>query len=82
MMSTFKASHPAVHGHQRPPICAKEGARFHKRVKKIHDPVKIVVPCVVFEVEFPISPDTGAHLSSYVEVLDDHQQVEASQRGL
>ncbi|KAF3485186.1 hypothetical protein F2Q69_00053756 [Brassica cretica] len=74
MMSTFKASHPAVHGHQRPPICAKEGARFHKRVKKIHDPVKIVVPCVVFEVEFPISPDTGAHLSSYVEVLDDHQQ--------
>ncbi|KAF3591554.1 hypothetical protein DY000_02022330 [Brassica cretica] len=82
MMSTFKASHPAVHGHQRPPICVEEGARFHKRLKKIHDPVKIVVPCVVFEVEFPIPPDTGAHLSSYVQVLDDHQQVEASQRGL
>ena len=41
-----------------------------------------MVPCDVFEVEFPIPPDKGAHLSSYVEVLDDHQHVEASQRGL
>ncbi|KAF3591907.1 hypothetical protein DY000_02021954 [Brassica cretica] len=48
----------------------------------IYDPVKIVVPCDVFEVEFPIAPDKGAQLSSYVEVLDDHQHVETSQRGL
>ncbi|KAF2552401.1 hypothetical protein F2Q68_00034915 [Brassica cretica] len=67
---------------QRPPICAEEADGFHKRVKKIHDPVKIVVPCEVFEVEFPIPPDKGAHLSSYIEVLDDHQHVEASQTGL
>ncbi|KAH0898806.1 hypothetical protein HID58_048374, partial [Brassica napus] len=37
-----------------------------KRVKTIHDPVKIVVPCAVFEVEFPIPPDKGSHLSSYI----------------
>uniref|UniRef100_A0A0D3CFS7 Uncharacterized protein n=1 Tax=Brassica oleracea var. oleracea TaxID=109376 RepID=A0A0D3CFS7_BRAOL len=48
----------------------------------IHDPVKIVVPCAVFEVEFPIPPDKGAHMSSYVEMLENHQHVEASQRGL
>ncbi|KAF2536237.1 hypothetical protein F2Q68_00021106 [Brassica cretica] len=47
-----------------------------------HDPVKIVVPCTVFEVEFLIPPDKGAHLSSYIKVLDDHQHREASQRGL
>ncbi|KAH0884128.1 hypothetical protein HID58_060224 [Brassica napus] len=29
---------------------SKEVAGFHKRVKRIHDPVKIVVPCAVFEV--------------------------------
>uniref|UniRef100_A0A0D3D4E4 Uncharacterized protein n=1 Tax=Brassica oleracea var. oleracea TaxID=109376 RepID=A0A0D3D4E4_BRAOL len=34
------------------------------------------------KIEFPIPPDKGAHLSSYVEVLDDHQHVETSQRGL
>uniref|UniRef100_A0A0D3DKU9 Uncharacterized protein n=1 Tax=Brassica oleracea var. oleracea TaxID=109376 RepID=A0A0D3DKU9_BRAOL len=82
MIYMSKASHPAVHEHQRPPICTEEADGFHKRVKRIHDPVKIVVPCAVFEVEFPIPPDKGAHLSSYVEVLDDHQHVEASQRGL
>uniref|UniRef100_A0A0D3D5S3 Uncharacterized protein n=1 Tax=Brassica oleracea var. oleracea TaxID=109376 RepID=A0A0D3D5S3_BRAOL len=81
-MYMSKASHPAVHEHQRPPICAEEADGFHKRVKRIHDPVKIVVPCAVFEVEFPIPPDKGAHLSSYIEVLDDHQHVEASQTGL
>ncbi|KAF2613917.1 hypothetical protein F2Q70_00011777 [Brassica cretica] len=27
------------------------------RVKRIHDPVKFVVPCAVVEVEFPIPPD-------------------------
>ncbi|KAF3523476.1 hypothetical protein F2Q69_00048427 [Brassica cretica] len=76
------ASHHAVHEHQRPPIYAEEAVGFHKRVKMIHDPVKIVVPCAVFEVEFPISLDKGAQLSSYVEVLDDHQHLEASHRGL
>ena len=78
-MHKFQASHPAVHEHQRPPIYAKEAGGFHKRVKRMHDPVKIVVPCAVFEVEFRIPPDKGAHMSSYVEVLDDHQHVEASQ---
>nr|ABD65057.1 hypothetical protein 27.t00123 [Brassica oleracea] len=80
-MYISKASHPSIHEHQRL-ICAEETVGFHKRVKRIHDPVRIVVPCAVFEVEFSIPPDKGAHLSSYVEVLDDHQHVEASQRGL
>ncbi|KAG5388457.1 hypothetical protein IGI04_029998 [Brassica rapa subsp. trilocularis] len=60
----------------------KEADGFHKRVKMIHDPVKFGVPCTVVEVEFPLTPDKGAHLSPYVEVLDDHQHIEASQRGL
>ncbi|KAF3582990.1 hypothetical protein DY000_02031743 [Brassica cretica] len=42
----------------------------------------IVVPCAVIEVEFPIPPDKSVHLDSYSEILDDHQHVEASQRGL
>ncbi|KAH0897629.1 hypothetical protein HID58_047197 [Brassica napus] len=66
-MHKSEASHLAVHEHLRPPICAEEAVGFHKRVKRIYDPVKIVVPCDVFEVEFPIPPDKGAHLSSYVE---------------
>ncbi|KAF3564512.1 hypothetical protein DY000_02017216 [Brassica cretica] len=60
----------------------KKAAGIHKRVKMIHDPVKIVVPCVVFEAESPIPPDRSMHISSYIEVLDDHQHVEASQRGM
>ncbi|KAF3536090.1 hypothetical protein F2Q69_00019820 [Brassica cretica] len=68
--------------HLRPLICAEEAAEVHKRVKKIHDPVKFVVPCAVVKVEFPIPPDKGVHHNSYNEVLDDHQQVGASQRGL
>ena len=51
-------------------------------MKRTHDPVKIVVPGAVFEAEFPISPDRSMQFSSYNEVLDDHQHVEASQRGL
>ncbi|KAF2588657.1 hypothetical protein F2Q70_00038859 [Brassica cretica] len=77
-----EASRNADSKHLRPLICAEEAAGFQKRVKRIHDPVKFVVPCAVVEVEFPIPPDKGAHLSSYVEVLDDHQHVDASQRGL
>ncbi|KAF3501440.1 hypothetical protein F2Q69_00043202 [Brassica cretica] len=66
-MQKSKASHPAVHEHQRPPIWAEEAVGFHKRPKMIHEPVKIVVPCAIFEVQFPIPPDKGAHLSSYIE---------------
>ena len=51
-------------------------------MKRIHDPVKIMVPCAVFEVESPIPPDKGVYLSSYIEVLNDQHHVEASQRGL
>ncbi|KAF2592854.1 hypothetical protein F2Q70_00042288 [Brassica cretica] len=37
--------------HPRPPICAEEAAWFHKRLKRLHDPVKFVVPCAIFEAE-------------------------------
>uniref|UniRef100_A0A0D3ATU7 Uncharacterized protein n=1 Tax=Brassica oleracea var. oleracea TaxID=109376 RepID=A0A0D3ATU7_BRAOL len=52
-MDMSKASHLAVPKHQRPPIWTEEAIGFHKRVKRIHDPVKIVVPCAVFETESP-----------------------------
>ncbi|KAG5400036.1 hypothetical protein IGI04_014643 [Brassica rapa subsp. trilocularis] len=64
------------------PIWTEEGTGFHKRVKRIHDPVKTVVPCTVFEAESPIPPDRSMQFSSHIKVLDDHQHVEASQRGL
>ncbi|KAH0843405.1 hypothetical protein HID58_090550, partial [Brassica napus] len=51
---------------QKPPICAEEAVGICKRVKKIHDPVQIMVPCAVFEVESPIPPDIGVYLSSYI----------------
>ncbi|KAF3581410.1 hypothetical protein DY000_02031162 [Brassica cretica] len=54
-MHKSEVSHLAVHEHQRPHICAEEASGICKRVKRIHDPVKIVVPCA--EVEFPIPPD-------------------------
>ncbi|KAF3536388.1 hypothetical protein F2Q69_00023426 [Brassica cretica] len=56
-MDMSKASHLSVPKHQRPPIWTEEAIGFHKRVKRIHDPVKIVVPCAVFETESPIPPD-------------------------
>ncbi|KAF3512089.1 hypothetical protein F2Q69_00006059 [Brassica cretica] len=77
-MYMSKASHLDVPKHQRQPIWTEEAAGFHKRVKRIHDPVKIGVPCAVFEVESPIPPDRSMQFSSYIEVLDDHQHVEAS----
>nr|VDD23167.1 unnamed protein product [Brassica oleracea] len=52
-----EASHNADSKHLRPLICAEEADGFHKRVKRIHDPVKIVISCDVVEVEFPIPPD-------------------------
>ncbi|KAF2587892.1 hypothetical protein F2Q70_00039287 [Brassica cretica] len=79
-MYISKASHLVVLKHQRPPTWTKEAAGFHKRVKTIHDPGKIVVPCDVFEAESPIPPDKGIQLSSYSGVFDDHICVEASQR--
>ncbi|WZZ88589.1 hypothetical protein YC2023_117168 [Brassica napus] len=66
----------------RQPSLAKEAVGFLKRVKRIHDPVKFVVPCAVVEVEFPIPPDRSVHLGSYNEVSDDHMYAVASQRWL
>ncbi|KAH0867130.1 hypothetical protein HID58_074152, partial [Brassica napus] len=52
--------------HQTPPIWIEEAAGLHKRVKRLHDPVKIVVPCTVFEAESPIPPDRRMQFSSYI----------------
>ena len=79
---TSGASHLAVPENLRPPLCEEEAVGICKRVKRIHDPVKIMVPCAVFEVESPIPPDKGVYLSSYIEVLNDQHHVEAYQRGL
>ncbi|KAF3495246.1 hypothetical protein DY000_02053543 [Brassica cretica] len=46
-MHKSEVSHNANSKHLRPLICAEEAAGLHKRVKRIHDPVKIVVPCAV-----------------------------------
>nr|VDD35730.1 unnamed protein product [Brassica oleracea] len=81
-MYLSRASHLDVPKHQRPPIWTEEAVGFHKRVKRIHDPMKTVVSCAVFEAESPIPPDRSIQFSSHIEVLDDHQHVEASQRGL
>ncbi|KAF3573359.1 hypothetical protein F2Q69_00058573 [Brassica cretica] len=40
-MYMSKASHLAVPKHQRPPIWTEEVAGFHKRVKRIHDPINM-----------------------------------------
>uniref|UniRef100_A0A0D3CCA0 Uncharacterized protein n=1 Tax=Brassica oleracea var. oleracea TaxID=109376 RepID=A0A0D3CCA0_BRAOL len=81
-MYMSKASHLAVPKHQRPPIWTEEAAGFHKRVKRIHDPVKIVVPCAVFEAESPIPPDRSMQFNSNSGIFDDHILAVASQRGL
>ncbi|KAF2594716.1 hypothetical protein F2Q70_00043421 [Brassica cretica] len=70
-MQESEASLLAVHEHLRPHICAEAADRFHKRVRRIHDPVKIVVPCVVVEVEIPIPLDRSVHLVSYNWVFAD-----------
>ena len=79
-MYMSKASHLAFPKHQRPPIWTEEAVGFHKRVKMIHDHVKILVPCDVFEAESPIPPDKSIQLSSYSGVFNDHICVENSQR--
>uniref|UniRef100_A0A0D3EA99 Uncharacterized protein n=1 Tax=Brassica oleracea var. oleracea TaxID=109376 RepID=A0A0D3EA99_BRAOL len=81
IMNKSKASHLAVLKYIRPPIHAEEAAMFHKRVKRIHDLVKFVVPCAVFEVEFPILPNKSVHMGSYIGVLYNPLHAEASQRG-
>ncbi|KAF3501399.1 hypothetical protein F2Q69_00041761 [Brassica cretica] len=81
-MYVSKASHLAVPRNQRQPIWTEEAVEFHKRMKRIHDPVKIVVPCAVVEVESPIPPDRSMQLSPCIGVLDDPLHAEASQRGL
>ncbi|KAF2594065.1 hypothetical protein F2Q70_00043388 [Brassica cretica] len=77
-----EASRNADSKHLRPLTCAEEAAGLHKRVKRIHDPVRIVVPCAVVEVESPIPPDRIIQLSPYIGILDDPLHAEASQRGL
>ncbi|KAH0862504.1 hypothetical protein HID58_079715, partial [Brassica napus] len=59
-MHKSKSSHLAIPEHLRPPICAEKAD-----VKRTHELVKFVVPCVVVEVEFPIPPDRSVHLGSY-----------------
>uniref|UniRef100_A0A0D3CS49 Uncharacterized protein n=1 Tax=Brassica oleracea var. oleracea TaxID=109376 RepID=A0A0D3CS49_BRAOL len=80
-MQESEASHLVVHEHLQPHICAGAADRFHKRVKRIHDHVKIVVPCVVVEVEIPIPPDRSVHLGSYNGLFADTMYAVASQRG-
>ncbi|XP_048603512.1 uncharacterized protein LOC106371585 [Brassica napus] len=81
-MHEYEASHLVVPKHQRPLVWTGEAAGFHKRVKMIRDPLKIVVPCTVFEAEFPIPPDRSVRLASYINVFDDPLHAESSQRGL
>ena len=73
-----ETSHLSVPKHQRP--C--EAVGIHKKVKRIHDPVKFVVPRFVFEDESPIPPDRSVQPGSYIGVLDDHQHALVSQSGL
>ncbi|WZY88340.1 hypothetical protein YC2023_045075 [Brassica napus] len=40
------------------------------------------IEAVVFEDESPIPPDRSVHLDSYSGILNDHQHIKASQRGL
>ncbi|KAF2563463.1 hypothetical protein F2Q70_00016123 [Brassica cretica] len=77
-----EASHNSDSKHLRPLICSEEADGFHKRLKRIHDPVKIVISCDVVEVEFPIPPDRCMQLSPYIGVIDDPLHAEASLRGL
>lgn len=81
-MHTSTTSHLAVPEHLRPPICTEEAAGFHKRVKRIHDHVKFVVPCIVFEVESPIPTNRSVHLGSYIGKFDDHMYALVFERGL
>uniref|UniRef100_A0A0D2ZVE8 Uncharacterized protein n=1 Tax=Brassica oleracea var. oleracea TaxID=109376 RepID=A0A0D2ZVE8_BRAOL len=74
-MYMSKASHLAFPKHQRPPIWTEEADGFHKRVKRIRDPVKIVVPCAVFEAEPPIPPDRSMQLPWVEAALIDTNRI-------
>ncbi|KAG5393742.1 hypothetical protein IGI04_023705 [Brassica rapa subsp. trilocularis] len=74
-MNMSKASHLDVLTHQRPPFWIEEAAGFHKRVKRIYDPMKIVVSYVVFEVESPIPPDRSMHFSSFIGGWKNHHAI-------
>ena len=77
-----ETSHLTFHEHLRPHICAKEAEKFHKRVKRIHDSVKIMVPCTMVEVEFSIRPIRSVHLGFYNGLFADDMYALASQREL
>lgn len=77
-MHKSATSHFSVPKHQR--LC--EAVGIHKRVNQIHDPVKFVVPCFVFEAESPIPPERSVQPGSYIGVLDEHQHASISQIGL
>ncbi|KAJ4875982.1 Uncharacterized protein Rs2_41000 [Raphanus sativus] len=66
-----ETSYLAVPEHLRP-ICGEEAVGICKRVKRIHDPVKIMVPCTVVKAESPIPPERGVHLDSCNGVFNDH----------
>ncbi|KAG5375329.1 hypothetical protein IGI04_039925 [Brassica rapa subsp. trilocularis] len=70
-MYKSKASHLDVPEHLKPPICIEEAAGFHKRVKRIHDPMKILVRFSIYEVEFPIPPDKSVYQGSYTVIFDE-----------
>ncbi|CAN7066059.1 unnamed protein product, partial [Brassica rapa subsp. trilocularis] len=53
-----------------------------KIVKGIPDPVMIMVPCAVVEVEFLIPPDRCMQLSPYIGVPSPNHGLDTSQRGL
>ncbi|KAF3542377.1 hypothetical protein DY000_02008277 [Brassica cretica] len=59
----------------RAAIWTEESTWFHKRVKRIHDPVKIVVPCTVSDTESPIPPDRSMHISSCIEGWRYHHAI-------
>ncbi|KAH0873032.1 hypothetical protein HID58_070394, partial [Brassica napus] len=67
IMDKSKASHLAVPEHLKSTIYAEKADGFHKRVKKIHDLVKLMIPCTLSEDEFPILPDRSVHLGSFIE---------------
>ncbi|KAG2307242.1 hypothetical protein Bca52824_026990 [Brassica carinata] len=58
----FETSHLSVPKHHRP--C--EAVGIHKRVNRIHDPVKIAVSYFVSEDESPIPPDRSVQPYSYI----------------
>ncbi|KAG5375358.1 hypothetical protein IGI04_039954 [Brassica rapa subsp. trilocularis] len=70
---TSGASHLAVPENLRPPLCEEEAVGICKGVKRIHDPVKFVVPYEMFEAESHIPPDKSMELSSYGGVFDDNK---------